>query len=147
MAAPVIRYYSGDERMDRCEMAIADATEIKPGWLVNYVGGFAVVTDAAGEDAIFAGVAITGHEQNKDYRSTIQVAEVCEIEADVTSADYVRGDGLTLAAAAGGDTISFVDDGGANTVCWAAETKTTATRLRIRIDVWALAKLKGTVFA
>ena len=147
MAAPVFRHYGGDERMDRNSIPVADAVEIKPGWFVNEVGGLCVVTDAVAEDANFAGVALTGHEQNKDYRSSISVAEKCEVDVDVVSASYVRGAGLKLNSANGGDDLELVADGGGDTIAWAAETATTVTRLRVRIDVYAIQKLRGQVSA
>ena len=100
--------------------------------------------NAAGDDAIFCGVCIVGHSANPDdFRDSGVVLQKCLVEMDVTSASYDYGDPLKYAA--GSDTVdySLVADAGANTIAWAAETKTTATRLLVRFDVWALQKLLG----
>lgn len=147
MAAPVFRHYGGDERMDRTEIPVADATEVKPGWLVTLESSTLELLNAATDDQYFAGVAMTGHKQNKDRRSGISLAEKCVIEVDVVSASYVRGAGLKVDGTDSGDSIKLVADGGANTVAWAAETKATTTRLAVTVDVWALQKLRGAVNA
>lgn len=147
MAAPILRYYGGDERMSRATVPVADAQEIKPGWFVNEEGATCVPTNAVTEDAVFAGIALTGHEQNKDYRSTISIVEECEVEVDVVSASYIRGAGLKLNSTAYGDDIELVADGSADTIAWAAETKATTTRLLVRVSVWELQKLRGAVSA
>jgi len=148
MPAPEIRFYGGDERMDRYSIPVDSAQTIKPGWFVNEVAGECVPTDAATEDAVFAGVAITGHTPNKDYRSEISVAETCEVEVDVVSGTYTRGEGLKISGTDYGDDLTLAADAGANTIAWAAETKSSAvTRLRVRVEVWRLKKLRGSVDA
>jgi len=142
MPAPVIRHSGGDERLDRHSVAVDNAQQIKPGWLVSIEGATAVPLNAATEDATFAGIALTGHEPNVDYRTEVTLAEKCEIDIDVVSGTYTRGEGLTLSGTTTGDAITLVADAGSNTLAWAAETKASAvTRLRVRIDIDRLAKL------
>jgi hypothetical protein len=147
MGAPVIRYIGGDERMGRTTLPVDPSVEIKAGWFVNEATGKCVEHDADTEDAILAGIALTGHKPNVDNRDTISIAEECEVEVDVVSANYTRGEGLKINGTSSGDDIELTKDGGANTSCWAAETKTSATRLRVRVNIWDLKKLRGVVYA
>ena len=142
MTAPVILQYGGDEKLDRCTIPVAAGTQIKVGWFVTLEAATAAIFDAANNDAEFCGIAGTGHEPNFDNRDTITVLERCEVEVDVVSASYVRGAGLKWSAGLG-DSLVLVDDGGADTMAWAAETKATTTRLKVLVDVWAMHKLRG----
>lgn len=147
MTAPVIRYSGGDERMDRSEYPIESTTEIKPGHFCSFEGGYLVLLNAATEDASFAGIAATGHKPTVDNLDHITVLETCEVEVDVVSGTYTRGEGLKLNGVTSGDSIILEADAGANTLAWAAETKASTTRLRVRVAVWDLQKLIGSVDA
>ncbi len=145
MTAPVLRYDGGDERMDRTSIPVDAAQEIKPGWFVNLESSECVPHNAEAEDQYFAGIALTGHSPNVDHRTEISITETCVVEVDVASASYVRGEKLKISGTASGDSIILITDAGSNTLCWAAETKATTTRLKVRIDVWRLSVLRGAV--
>ena len=153
MTAPVVRHYSNDPGFDNYELPIQDATTIKPGWFLSLEGGYLVALDAVTEDATFAGIALTGHAQNLDTRVTVSFSEKCVVEVDTVAAAYLRGAALKFSTGSG-DSIIMVADADANTLVFAAETKTTTAadlRLKVLVDVPRLAqnanKLHDTVSA
>ena len=146
MPAPKI-INRGDDKLFACTQPVAAATQIKPGWFVNLEGGTTEAMDLVTEDAVFAGIAATGHEPNVDNHDTVTIYEQCVVEVDATAAAYVRGEGLQYAAGSG-DTVSVVDDAAADTIGWVAEDAPAgSTRIKMLIDVFKLAKLKGEVNA
>jgi len=140
----------GDGWSDRRDFSLSDTT-------VNYVQGQLMIMDgsnemehmnAVAEDASFIGICTVGHSANPDdFRDSGVVLMKCLVEIDVASASYVYGAPLKYNAGSNAADYSLIADGGVNTIAWAAETKANATRLLVRIDVYALQKKVGVVNA
>jgi len=147
MARVKVKKAFDDGWSDRSVWTNANGEVVLEGQLLIEASGEVDHMDAVAEDADFIGVALTGHSANPDdFRDSITVSQKCLIDIDVTSAAYVYGAGLKYSAGGPTTDYSLVADGGANTIAWAAETKT-ATRLLVYVDVWALGKQMGLVSA
>ena len=95
--------------------------------------GYIYKVNNATNDITFAGMAIDSSAT--DETTGVTFAKKCIAEIDCKSADYEIGDGLKYSAA-----NSLVDDGSANTLAWAVETTTSATRIKILVNAPALQK-------
>jgi len=138
MTAPVIRNFSPTPEFDSYSYPVT-VTTIDAGHFVCLEAAVLTLYDAANNDAEFAGVALTTHDA-LDFRDEITVTERCIVEVDTVAAAYTRGAGLKWSSGSG-DTLILVADANANTVCWAAEAKTTAAGnlgLKCFVDVKAL---------
>lgn len=136
MAQPTILQFAGE--LDRAVLPVGAATALEVADLVSYEASAAVLLDAAGEDATFAGYMINQHTANQPEPDRVVVGLRGMLKMSVTSATYDFADGLKYASE-----NTLVADGGANTLAWAAEYAATVTTLKVAIDVIALSKLFG----
>ena len=98
------------------------------GDLLSFESNALVLMDAAGEDATFAGIAVSRHETG--VSGDVTVAPIAIVDIGCSSATYGYGDGLLYVSGSG--TVEYVvaDDSSANTIMWAYQEYTTAvTRL------------------
>jgi len=113
---------------------------IEQGDLLSLESNSILNMNAVGEDATFAGVAVTRHLTGVD--GDVTVAPLAIIEIDCTSATYGYGDGLLYVAGSGTVEYSVADDSGANTIMWCYREYTTAvTRLVALVHAPILQKL------
>ena len=131
MAQPVILIhdpiYNGNAPITSTEV-------IAKGDLVDITSsGYIYKMDAAGDNDTFVGVALDASASGETDNVTF--SPKCIVEIDTTSADYLVGNGLKYTSA-----NTLVDDGGADTIGWAWEHKSSATRLNVFIDAPALYK-------
>lgn len=126
--------FAGDIVPVKC----AAATVFEHGQLVSFESSAGVHLDAATEDATFVGVVSQASPSDQDF---VMVAVKGVIDIDVTSGTFDHAAGLKYAAGGSSTVYSLVADGGANTIMWAWETRTSAvTRLRAYFNVPALQK-------
>jgi len=137
MADPQI-VYGPKSPHDFIYIPVADATDLgKQGDFVSYESNAAVLMDAAGEDATFAGFGISVHVTNENLPNDLTIGLKGVVVYDVASATFAVAAGLKYSARA-----TLVADAGANTIAWAAKREAASvTRLRSLIDVIALGKL------
>ncbi len=113
---------------------------IEQGDLLSLESNSIVNMDAAGEDATFAGIAVTRHETG--VSGDVTVAPVAIIEIGCSSATYGYGDGLLYVSGSGTVEYVIADDSGANTIMWCYREYTSAvTRLVALVHAPVLQKL------
>lgn len=112
------------------------ATVLAKGDLGSVESTKVVPLDAAGEDATFNG--IVWMSAGADVTEVIMLKR-CIALVTVDSATYIEGAGLKYSSGDNGTEYVFNADGNANTICWAAESKASATKLKVLFDVRLLA--------
>ena len=139
MAKPTILHLSTDPA-DYVRIPRASTTVINYGEFLSEESSKAVLMDAVGEDATFAGIAVSQHISGNtdDVISCLD----CVIEVDCTSATFDIGNGVLYAAGDASTDYKVADDSGANTIGWANKVYVSAvTRMQVRINVPVLQKL------
>lgn len=122
---------------ERASLAIATSTAIEKGDLISWESNAAVLVDNVGEDATFAGYAITQHNTAFVEPDRLVVGKVGIVELDSTSATYTFGQDVMYTS----ENAVVDSTNGATAMCWANEYKTTATRLECYINAPLLLKL------
>jgi hypothetical protein len=137
MADPQI-VYGPKSPHDFIYIPVADGTDLgKQGDLVSYESNAAVLMDAAGEDATFAGFGITVHIADENLPNDLTVGLKGVVVYDVASATFALAAELKYSAR-----NKLVAAAGADTIAWSHKREASAvTRLRSLIDVVALGKL------
>lgn len=119
--------------LKKLQVAVASGTTVEVGDLISFESSAGVKLDAAAEDATFIGVSQTKSISGQTDPLSVDMDGL--FEAAVESASYSIGDALSYNAS--NDTLEAST---ANTIAWAAETKASATSLKVFIDVLALGK-------
>lgn len=149
MTAPEI-IHDGDPHYDHVQIPCPAATTIKRGHFVNNNSNALELYNAVGENVIFAGVALQTHDPSHEYPAgkDLTITEKCIVEVDVSSANYVRGQGLKNSGTTEGDSLILADHGGTpgDTIAWAFEKKTSATRIKVLVDVKLLQQVAGALW-
>lgn len=125
-----------DYKINTQTLPVETATVISKGDLVSYESGYAVLVDAAADDATFVGVSMSATKAGEVEPIVIQMQ--CIAEATVDSAAYTYGQSLTIGTGTGA-----LADGGANTIAWSVidTASVDVTSLKILVDVTKLGKI------
>ncbi len=116
-------FYSYHTKMPR-----ASATVFKVGDLVSLESNAAVNFNAVGEDATFAGLAVT--EWASGDAGDVTIAPLAIVKIGCSSATYGYGAGLLYVSGSATAEYVVADDAGANTIFWCYQEYTSAvTRL------------------
>ena len=113
------------------------ADDLQVGDFIHWDTSGVEKVSAATEDATFIGICGTLSEDANGPQE-IMVYTQAIVECPTTSANFVPGDGLKYKSDG-----TLEADGGANTACWSLEYKSSATSLKVLVDVVSLQKLFG----
>ncbi len=133
-ASAILQY--GDAIYGRLTLPkLTAADDIQVGDFVHWDSTGVEKVSAAAEDITFLGVCGTLSE-DADGPQELLVYTQCIVEVPTTSATFLPGDGLKYKTDG-----TLEDDGSANTICNSLEYKTSATSLKVLVDVVSLQKL------
>ena len=133
-ASAILQY--GDAIYGRLTLPkLTAADDIQVGDFVHWDSTGVEKVSAAAEDATFLGVCGTLSEDANGPQELLVYTQ-CIVEVPTTSATFLPGDGLKYKTDG-----TLEDDGAANTICNSLEYKTSATSLKVLVDVVSLQKL------
>ena len=137
-ASAVLQY--GDPIFGRLTLPKKTAgDDLQVGDFLKWSSTGVVKISAATDDAAFIGVCGTLSE-DADGPDQILVYLNCIVEVPSESATYVPGQSLSMNASNGTLETASPD---ANTICHSLEYKTSATSVKVMVDVVSLQKLFG----
>jgi hypothetical protein len=133
-ASAILQY--GDAIYGRLTLPkLTAADDIQVGDFVHWDSTGVEKVSAAAEDATFLGVCGTLSEDANGPQELLVYTQ-CIVEVPTTSATFTPGLGLKYKSDG-----TLEDDGAANTICNSLEYKTSATSLKVLVDVVSLQKL------
>ena len=133
-ASAILQY--GDAIYGRLTLPkLTAADDIQVGDFVHWDSTGVEKVSAAAEDATFLGVCGTLSEDANGPQELLVYTQ-CIVEVPTTSATFTPGLGLKYKTDG-----TLEDDGAANTICNSLEYKTSATSLKVLVDVVSLQKL------